>query len=601
MTNIVVFESNFAGSESNLLYQIDNNNSSLVDDAPALKAFLEDAIENGQIVGIAGPVYCNSPIDITVDGKLVKIVNVGNGTLIGGKGLNEPLLKIANSSSSGDTPPRSVDIQIKGMRSDLRFSPAGSLNSVNHYYFSGFRRTIMRDCSLFSGQFYQTAGGDAGIFTTSNRVIISGCIFQGMVDLGVYASGNSAGDKDNNNLLLLGNSYINCANAWSAKRNYQNIRSVGEHFEGCFNGAGCYRAGGIDEGLLSGSKVTVIGPTFKNMVNRCIDPRSSSNWHVTGMVVTGTFGTDKDDVAIENAAIIVVAGTTNSKFDFVADVVSGDPSHSAVRIQTENGNISTGNMVQGSVKGVYRGLIEASPCDGNSIDLFLNTDVAVAGTPSGASSRYSYTQNGERISMTGNRQYWDSVASPVSDGSDWTGDDAWLGGWKFYRADASGSLNEKFRVGGCSTGPTAGSFEFSVQFPGGGRPLRVTDAFVTTSVPLRYQGASQLWNIFNSTKNDGDWNDENAWIGGHKYLTADTSGTPGEVVRAGVRATGASGTSFGWGIQIGGEIKLFVRPNRFDLSLSSIGDYANDSAAATAGIPVGGVYRTGSALKIRTA
>lgn len=33
--------------------------------------------------------------------------------------------------------------------------------------------------------------------------------------------------------------------------------------------------------------------------------------------------------------------------------------------------------------------------------------------------------------------------------------------------------------------------------------------------------------------------------------------------------------------------------------LSDIGDYANDTAAASGGVPVGGVYRTGSALKLR--
>jgi len=33
--------------------------------------------------------------------------------------------------------------------------------------------------------------------------------------------------------------------------------------------------------------------------------------------------------------------------------------------------------------------------------------------------------------------------------------------------------------------------------------------------------------------------------------------------------------------------------------LISLGDYADDIAAAAAGVPVGGVYRTGSALKVR--
>lgn len=36
-------------------------------------------------------------------------------------------------------------------------------------------------------------------------------------------------------------------------------------------------------------------------------------------------------------------------------------------------------------------------------------------------------------------------------------------------------------------------------------------------------------------------------------------------------------------------------------SLSGIGDYADDAAAAAGGVPVGGVYRTASALKVRVA
>ena len=35
--------------------------------------------------------------------------------------------------------------------------------------------------------------------------------------------------------------------------------------------------------------------------------------------------------------------------------------------------------------------------------------------------------------------------------------------------------------------------------------------------------------------------------------------------------------------------------------LSGVGDYADDAAAASGGVPVGGVYRTGSALKVRVA
>lgn len=35
--------------------------------------------------------------------------------------------------------------------------------------------------------------------------------------------------------------------------------------------------------------------------------------------------------------------------------------------------------------------------------------------------------------------------------------------------------------------------------------------------------------------------------------------------------------------------------------LSNLGDYANDAAAATGGVPVGALYRNGSVLMIRVA
>lgn len=39
----------------------------------------------------------------------------------------------------------------------------------------------------------------------------------------------------------------------------------------------------------------------------------------------------------------------------------------------------------------------------------------------------------------------------------------------------------------------------------------------------------------------------------------------------------------------------------FHITLAGLPDHANDAAAATGGVPVGGEYRTGSARKIRIA
>lgn len=46
-------------------------------------------------------------------------------------------------------------------------------------------------------------------------------------------------------------------------------------------------------------------------------------------------------------------------------------------------------------------------------------------------------------------------------------------------------------------------------------------------------------------------------------------------------------------------VETFRRKTLDAPKLSGLGDYADDSAAATGGVPVGGVYRTGSALKVR--
>lgn len=61
---------------------------------------------------------------------------------------------------------------------------------------------------------------------------------------------------------------------------------------------------------------------------------------------------------------------------------------------------------------------------------------------------------------------------------------------------------------------------------------------------------------------------------------------------------GTTITTGGLTITAGG---LTVSAGAVALALASVGSYADDAAAAVGGVPVGGVYRTGSALKIRAA
>lgn len=202
------------------------------------------------------------------------------------------------------------------------------------------------------------------------------------------------------------------------------------------------------------------------------------------------------------------------------------------------------------------------------------------------------------ISMTGPRQVWQNVVSMAND-SNWTGEDQWLGGLKFIKGDESGTPGEAFRLGARATGTSGGGFEMTVSF-NGSLPLRVGASAAIFTVPSRFTGVNQLWSTFEASKNDDAWSGEGIWIGGHKWLSSDTSGTGGEVVRLGARATGASGSAFELGLQVHGTLQLRVRSNQYLLNPASVGVYADDAAAAAAGVQIGGIYETSAGyLKLR--
>ena len=46
---------------------------------------------------------------------------------------------------------------------------------------------------------------------------------------------------------------------------------------------------------------------------------------------------------------------------------------------------------------------------------------------------------------------------------------------------------------------------------------------------------------------------------------------------------------------------LVLRDGQLFIDIALIGDFADDGAAAAGGVPIGGIYRGGSALKIRVA
>lgn len=393
-----------------MIAQIVADPTELTDDSAALDAAIRAAIATGQPLRLNGVFYVNTPINIAVDGRRVDLVNHGDMWIIGGPDLDAPVIKIANSATVGGTAARSVAIRVSGFQFDVSKSPYGVLNSVNCLNFSGFRDTIVERCYFYHGEDYRegNAGGDASLFTTSNRIVFKHNNAIGAPDLAVYASGSQTGTQDNISLLSEGNNYIKCANAISVKRNYRYARSVGDHFDGCYNCVTAAPAGGTGDGQLCGSRVVVTGATFRNIIAKCFDPRSSSNWHGSG-VISGTFGIDLAGATVANAAFIGIAGSENCSFDIVGEVEGAtDSTHTAVRIsthlnsQTGITSISRGNTVRATVKNIYNGLLEFAPCEKNTVELNLSGVANPVTMPNANLTRVTINNDGARSEITGN-------------------------------------------------------------------------------------------------------------------------------------------------------------------------------------------------------
>lgn len=114
-------------------------------------------------------------------------------------------------------------------------------------------------------------------------------------------------------------------------------------------------------------------------------------------------------------------------------------------------------------------------------------------------------------------------------------------------------------------------------------------------------GDRQSWINIHAIANDSSWSGEDSWVGGIKLWSHDTdAGGPVELGRIGPQSLTSSGSA--WQQYFGlGAVSIRVRSDRIMMSRSVIGNYADDTAAAAAGVPLDGLYRTGSALKIRVA
>lgn len=389
------FHASWTGSKAELLAQIDADPSVLVDDGPRFSAYISDCITKSIPFAYTGQVYVNSYNPVTVAGRNVVLRQFGDGCIVGGPDLGNRLLKIINTSGGLA---RLADCHTDGLKFNVEKCAPGALGSVNCLELTGFRNVLVENCDMYHGQFYQTAGGDSGLFLACQNATLRNNRVQGAVDLGFYISGSFNGLTDNSNLIIEGNTFINCANAWSAKRNYKYVSAVGNHYTGCRNGAAMTStpSDGTGLGTISGSTVIMAAETHKDCGAACIDLRGTQNVQVD-CVVDGTFGQDKDAVQQSNASVIKLDDADGCNIRFTYSGTSTDSSHSAVRIQ--NGSID--NFVSGVVRGtIANGLLETNG-DNNTIELKLGTGVTAPGTIVGTKTQFIYDQDGTRGYLIG--------------------------------------------------------------------------------------------------------------------------------------------------------------------------------------------------------
>lgn len=391
------FTSSWAGTESALLAQIDANPAVLTDDSAALQAAIEDALATGRPLLLNEPIYVNTPMFIQCgalsSGKRLKLVVEGNGIIVGGPDIDGPVLKIQNSGTIGAVAAGSVDLFVSGLRVTTEKVSYGGLSGHNCMDVTGFRRKHFDNLDFRAGSTYLSPAGDSGLFATG-PIMVTNSRFTGFPDLGVYISGSAGGATFNAHATLANNTYINCNQAWSAKRNYSNVISIGERFIGCYGGPSVLPV----TAEATGNSVTVIGPIFENMVRRCIDARGSQAWNVKGMVVRGTFGIDSAAGVVAGASVVSFEGCSNCDVEGVVHVTGSDPGNTLIRFQDDDVNQSTHNRVRLTATGstIGNGVIEGDTSDYNDVELKVSSGVTTLFTLTGANSTVRWVKNGVR-------------------------------------------------------------------------------------------------------------------------------------------------------------------------------------------------------------
>lgn len=169
----------------------------------------------------------------------------------------------------------------------------------------------------------------------------------------------------------------------------------------------------------------------------------------------------------------------------------------------------------------------------------------------------------KKHTIVADRQVFADFVSLAND-SAWTGDNAWLGGQRYYTREDSHVAGEVGRVGFLASGAAGSGFYYDMAIKGS-TILRLREDKASFLKDVSIEGGRQLWTTYQSSANDSGWSGDNAWLGGQRYYTADTS-TPGEVIRVGALATGAAGSDFIYAIRHSDQIIADFRSDRMHIN-----------------------------------
>lgn len=343
----------------------------------------------------------------------------------------------------------------------------------------------------------------------------------------------------------------------------------------------------VNSAQVSASNITAINCFYGLRVHDSGDsvPRDVNLNNITAINCRGAAG-DGMGISVSNACRGVTGTNLKAIGCDIGLLVSGrGGSYSNIRLSANNLGLSASDatLLYNDIVGIHYGL----EADGEA----NLADTNMVYTPAASAMFRNMT------SITARRRAFVHHVSTANDAG-WAGDDLWLGGDIFTKGDESGSPGKVMTTGARATGVNGGSFEWAVHHEGQAQPaLRVGSATVRFTVPAQYDGVNQIFNVYNSTKNDAAWSGLDVWLGGDRFLTADTSGTPGEVVRVGARATGASGTSFGYSVQLGVDLKLFVQPTEIQLGATARYTVDNAYSFGTAAYRATTIYATTGAIQ----